>query len=363
MLVPYGYADVRISTFHAFGDWLLREHALELGPDAGLPGAEPGRAGAVPPDAPVRAAARPLPAARRPDAAPPGADGTLRARQGRGRDARGLPGPRGGARGRGRRPSGRRGAARSRGPHARAGAHLRRVPGPDGARGLRRLRRPDLPRAAPLPGAAVRPRPLPAAIPVHPGRRVPGHELRPVRAGEAPRGPAPERDGGGGRRPGDLPVSRRVHEQHPRVRRGLPRRPAGGAHRELPLGAEPARRGPPADPPQRPGSPRGRARDRQAARRGRGGRIGARAHRLRDHHAGGGRRGGGDRGGREERAAGIPGLRDPRPRQRRRRSVPPGAQPPRAPVDLLGEPGPVRRARRCGSASRSSGPSRARTTP
>jgi ATP-dependent DNA helicase UvrD/PcrA len=31
VLVPYGYADVRIATFHAFGDWLLREHALEVG--------------------------------------------------------------------------------------------------------------------------------------------------------------------------------------------------------------------------------------------------------------------------------------------------------------------------------------------
>ncbi|MFQ5899720.1 MAG: ATP-dependent helicase [Candidatus Methylomirabilia bacterium] len=30
-LVPYGYADVRISTFHAFGDRLLRENALEVG--------------------------------------------------------------------------------------------------------------------------------------------------------------------------------------------------------------------------------------------------------------------------------------------------------------------------------------------
>src|SRR5438067_4023278 len=30
-LVPYGYADVEISTFHAFGDRLLREHALEVG--------------------------------------------------------------------------------------------------------------------------------------------------------------------------------------------------------------------------------------------------------------------------------------------------------------------------------------------
>ncbi len=33
-LVPYGYADVEISTFHAFGDRILREHALEIGPTA-----------------------------------------------------------------------------------------------------------------------------------------------------------------------------------------------------------------------------------------------------------------------------------------------------------------------------------------
>src|SRR5678815_5117645 len=30
-LVPYGYAAVEISTFHAFGDRLLREHSLEVG--------------------------------------------------------------------------------------------------------------------------------------------------------------------------------------------------------------------------------------------------------------------------------------------------------------------------------------------
>src|ERR1700737_337936 len=30
-LVPYGYADVQISTFHAFGDRLIKENALELG--------------------------------------------------------------------------------------------------------------------------------------------------------------------------------------------------------------------------------------------------------------------------------------------------------------------------------------------
>ena len=90
--------------------------------DAGLPRPEPGRAGAVPPDAPLRAAARALPAARRSDASPPGADGPLRARQGRGRHARGLPGPRGRARGGGRGPPGRRGAPGPRGPHPRAGA-------------------------------------------------------------------------------------------------------------------------------------------------------------------------------------------------------------------------------------------------
>src|SRR3989475_6364425 len=36
-LVPYGYADVEIATFHAFGDRLLREHALELGLQPGFP--------------------------------------------------------------------------------------------------------------------------------------------------------------------------------------------------------------------------------------------------------------------------------------------------------------------------------------
>jgi DNA helicase-2/ATP-dependent DNA helicase PcrA len=30
-LVPYGFTDTRIATFHAFGDGLIREHALELG--------------------------------------------------------------------------------------------------------------------------------------------------------------------------------------------------------------------------------------------------------------------------------------------------------------------------------------------
>ena len=33
LLVPYGYTDIWISTFHAFGDRILRENALELGLD------------------------------------------------------------------------------------------------------------------------------------------------------------------------------------------------------------------------------------------------------------------------------------------------------------------------------------------
>ena len=31
ILVPYGFTDIRISTFHAFGDQVLRDHAFELG--------------------------------------------------------------------------------------------------------------------------------------------------------------------------------------------------------------------------------------------------------------------------------------------------------------------------------------------
>ena len=73
VLVPYGYADVRISTFHAFGDWLLREHALELGLTPAFRVLNRAEQVIFLRDAPLRAAARPLPAARRPDAAPPGA--------------------------------------------------------------------------------------------------------------------------------------------------------------------------------------------------------------------------------------------------------------------------------------------------
>ena len=309
---------------------------------AGLPGAEPGRAGAVPPDAALRAAARPLPAARRPHAAPPGAHGPLRARQGRGCRAGGLPGPRDGARGGGHRPPGRRRAPGPRGAHHGTGAHVRGLPGPHGARRVRRLRRPDLPGAAPPTRAPVRARPLPAAVPLRPGRRVPGHQPRPVRAGEAARGPPPERHRRRGRRPGDLPVPRRLDEQHPRVRRRVPGRPPGRARPELPLGAASPGCRPPAHQVQQSRAAGVRPRHRQAAGGGRwpGRRPGPPV--VRDRHAGGRRRRAHDRGGRAGRAAGVPGLRDPRPRQRGCRPVPALAQPARDPVDVLGQPGALR---------------------
>jgi len=35
VLVPYGQADTAVHTFHAFGDWLLREHGLSIGQSTG----------------------------------------------------------------------------------------------------------------------------------------------------------------------------------------------------------------------------------------------------------------------------------------------------------------------------------------
>ena len=61
-----------------------------------------------------------------------------------------------------------------------------------------------------------------AAVPVHPRRRVPGHEPRPVGARRAARRAARQRDGRRRRRPVDLQVPRRGDQQHPRVPRALP---------------------------------------------------------------------------------------------------------------------------------------------
>ena len=61
-------------------------------------------------------------------------------------------------------------------------------------------------------------RPLPRALPLGAGRRVPGHEPRPVPAAAAARRGAREPDRGRRRRPVDLRLPRRRHPQHPRVR-------------------------------------------------------------------------------------------------------------------------------------------------
>ena len=73
------------------------------------------------------------------------------------------------------------GGRRGSGPHRRRG--LRRVPAP-AARGQRAgLRRPDR-RDSRCAASLSADRPvLPAAVPAHPRRRVPGHQPRPVRAG------------------------------------------------------------------------------------------------------------------------------------------------------------------------------------
>ena len=69
-LVPYGYADTAISTFHAFGDRLIREFAFELGPRARRPGAVAARGRGLPARATVRPRPGRVPAARRSDALP-----------------------------------------------------------------------------------------------------------------------------------------------------------------------------------------------------------------------------------------------------------------------------------------------------
>ena len=83
-----------------------------------------------------------------------------------------------------------------------------------------------------VPGRA---RPLAAHVPLHPRRRVPGHEPRAVPAAAAARCRARQRVRR--RRPGSvgLWLPRRRHQQHPRLRARLPGRALGRARAELPL--------------------------------------------------------------------------------------------------------------------------------
>ena len=109
------------------------------------------------------------------------------------------------------------------------------------------------------PAGAVRggPRALHEHLPPRAGRRVPGHQPRPVPAAAAARrgrappagarraagrpadlcrpGRAPQPRGGRRRRAVDLQLPAGRHPQHPRLPGGLPRRARGQARAELPL--------------------------------------------------------------------------------------------------------------------------------
>ena len=283
-LVPYGYADTAISTFHAFGDRLIREFAFELGlaPDVRvLTRAEVvvflrerlfelGLEEYRPLGDPTRflGALAPLFARCRDEDVSP--DGVPRARRAAGGRGGGAPRPPRGRRRRTRRDAAAAAAEARRA--GRAGRRLRPLPASccretaaSTSATRSRWRCSSLRESA--GGARVARRPLP----VHPRRRVPGHEPRPVGARRAARGAPSQRDRRRRRRPVDLPLPRRRDQQHPGVPRPLPGRPDRRPAAELPLaGADPRRR-PPAHPVQRPGPARGAGGHLQAAHAERGG--------------------------------------------------------------------------------------------
>ena len=323
-LVPYGYTDTAIATFHAFGDRLIREYALELG---------------LAPD--VRVLARPEVviflrehlfdfelAHYRPLGDPTRFLGALATHFSRLKDEDVDPADY---------------LAEAEREAAGAGLLAELAEGdPDGdaeaaavaveaagrqlelarafvryqellaAGGVHRLRRPGRARPPSPAPVAGRPGRDPAPLPVHPRRRVPGHEPGPGRARRAARRPAPERDGRRRRRPVDLPLPGRGDEQHRRVPRAVRPPEDGRPAPELPVAGGDPRGEPPAHPVQRPGSARGPGRDRQATPGGPA-RAGARAaparrpprgvrHRVRRGRLGGPRDRRADRPGRVRRA-------------------------------------------------------------
>ena len=92
-------------------------------------------------------------------------------------------------------------------------------------------------------------------VPLHPRRRVSGHQHRPVYVAAAARaaaeGRAAERLLRRRRRPVDLRLARRRGRQHPALREGFPRRQGDQARAQLPLDRAYPRRRRPSDRPQR----------------------------------------------------------------------------------------------------------------
>ena len=361
-LVPYGYTDTAISTFHAFGDRLDPGVRVRAGAARGHPGPVAARDRGVHAGAPVRVRPGPVPAARGPDEVPGRAGHPLLARQGRGRVPGGIPracrapGRRGrggvrGGHGPGRRGNrgggGRRRRAGGGGPEA-GGARpgVRPLPGAPRRQRRHRLRGPGVARAAAPAGVAGGPRGGPAAVPVRAGGRVPGHEPGPGGAGRAGRAASSQRHRGGRRRPVHLQVPGRGDQQHPRVPGAVPEREDGRAAAELPVARPDPGRVVPPRPPQRPGPPGGPRRDRQEAGGGPGrGRCARGPPRgLRQRRGGGGL----DRPGHRapDRGGGpAAGRRHPRPLQCRRGRGPALAQPRGDPVAVLRHERPVCAAR------------------
>ena len=105
-----------------------------------------------------------------------------------------------------------------------------------------------------------------AALPLHPRRRVPGHQRRAVSLAAAAGAGAPQPVLRRRRRPVDLQLARRRGRQHPALREGFPRRPGDPAGAELPLDTAHPRRRRGADRAQR-GAARQDAVDRRGRRR------------------------------------------------------------------------------------------------
>ena len=111
------------------------------------------------------------------------------------------------------------------------------------ARERRGLRRPARAAGAHAAAASGQARAVSPPLPLHPRRRVSGHEPRAVRARQAARRRARQRLRRRRRRPVDLRLARRGHPEHPRLQEGLSRRRGRAARGELPLDAADPRAG------------------------------------------------------------------------------------------------------------------------
>ena len=110
---------------------------------------------------------------------------------------------------------------------------VRRVRGGAASFQRGRFRRLDNAPHTAVPGIPRRPRTVQGTVPLHHGRRIPGHEPPAVRVHATPC--RQERRGRGRRRPVHLLMARRGLPEHREFREGLPEREGNQARAELPL--------------------------------------------------------------------------------------------------------------------------------